>query len=55
MIKKNVLLKVFTTQIRSAQIFLDPILKCAPARSVYLKALLYFENYSFLKWIKKIF
>ena len=44
--QKPVLLKVFTSYIRSSQIFLDPIQKRAPARSVqleavYLKALLY--------------
>ena len=48
MIKKTVLLKVFTTQIRSAQIFSDPIQKRAPARSVrleavYLQSLLYIQ------------
>ena len=40
------LLKVFTTEIRSSQFFLDPIQKRAPAWSmqleaVYLEALLY--------------
>ena len=48
--QKNVLLKVFTTWIRSAQIFLDPIQKRAPAKSVqleavYLEALLYLASW----------
>ena len=36
--KKNVQLKVFTTQIGASQIFLDPIQKRALSRSVQLEA-----------------
>ena len=54
MIKKTVLLKVFTTQIRSTQISSDPIQKRTPARSVqlevlYLEALLYSDIFQEIK------
>ena len=54
---KNRAAQGFTTQIRLSQIFLDPIQKRAPARSVqlkavYLEALLYLTFTDF-QWVRK--